>query len=364
MGVDVKKIMEEIEKRVEEKKRKGIYTEDLDAIANEVLRNTEVPDEVEYYLQKVNTSWYLDDQTVTTIHRGVKGKLLLLEKKIVKTLVRPWLCKVVDTQRDFNSLVVKVLNALVRKFERSFVGIDGKIKRIEHKLEGVAKRMGVYERPIALSIQPAFLRQETRRFEKYLKYFAGRKDVVDVTCRDVAFLKFMQENGIKAYGVVSDKKLLEGIDTNGFDIRGGDVLDYLFELPSDLLGGIFASVLAELLTPGELRRFLASSYDVLEPGAYVVVEILNPHSVSVLRDFWQDIVALRPVSPEALVIVFKELGFVNVEAIPMLPFSEGDALRHVDLDGVVGKVINGNIRKLNEMLFGYRCYAVVGRKPE
>ena len=362
--IDVKEIMKEIQRRVEEKRKKGIYTEDLDAIANNVLRNTEMPDEVEYYLQKVNVSWFLDDQTVTTIHKGLKGKLLLLEKKVVKSIVRPWLCAVVDTQREFNSLVVKLLNALVRKLERDSISVNGRIKSVEDKMENIAERVGIREKSDAFSFQPLFLKKENRRFDLYLRYFGGREDVVDVACRDAGFLDFLRSRGISGYGLVPNERLKNELESKGFVVKEADMLDYLFDLPSDLLGGIFASVLAELLMPGELGRFLASSLDVLEPGAYLVMEILNPRSVSVLRDFWQDAVVLRPVYPETLSSAFKERGFVDVEVIPMLPFAEHEALRYVDIDGMVGKIINDNIRKLNELLFGYRCYAVVGRKPE
>jgi SAM-dependent methyltransferase len=79
---------------------------------------------------------------------------------------------------------------------------------------------------------------------------------------------------------------------------------------------------AEHLEPSVLRRLFADARRALRPGGLLVVETVNPHSPAALKAFWLDLTHVRPLYPEALLLLAKETGYAAARID--FPFGAGD----------------------------------------
>lgn len=55
------------------------------------------------------------------------------------------------------------------------------------------------------------------------------------------------------------------------------------------------------------------AYRALEPGGLLIAETVNPHSPAALKTFWLDLTHVRPLFPESLLFLAKEIGFQRAE---------------------------------------------------
>jgi O-antigen chain-terminating methyltransferase len=108
----------------------------------------------------------------------------------------------------------------------------------------------------------------------------------------------------------------------------------------------------------------------LKPGGVLILETPNPLSMVVAaRNFWLDPTHQRPVHPESLEVLFDAVGFDSVRRLEMRAFSDAERLPEISLDELEGetKVLGDQINRLrdrlDDLLFGYQDYGLVGVKP-
>jgi O-antigen chain-terminating methyltransferase len=108
----------------------------------------------------------------------------------------------------------------------------------------------------------------------------------------------------------------------------------------------------------------------LKPGGIVAFETIDPRSVLALSsNYFRDPTHVAPLHPETLAYALRMAGFVDVEIIRRSAVPEVAQLR--EIPQMVGMspqfaemidTLNRNLRQLNDMLYGYQDYCVVGRK--
>lgn len=125
-GIDVKEIMNEIEKRVEEKKQQGVYDKyNLEAITE--LKIEELKEErefLDYYLRALKRSWDVDINDFEILPKGgILGRPLVLFKKLIWKCLKFYTYRLFSQQREFNSQVVAVLEGINKKVDNNFAEI-------------------------------------------------------------------------------------------------------------------------------------------------------------------------------------------------------------------------------------------------
>lgn len=209
-----------------------------------------------------------------------------------------------------------------------------------------------------------------RRLADYLPDFAGARDVLDVGCGRGEFLDLLREAGVPARGLDLNHEMVEVCRARGLAADEGDVLSYLQAQPDASLGGLFAAQVVEHLEPSYLMRALDAAYHALRPGSRVVLETINPACwYAFFESYIRDPTHVRPVHPETLQYLLTASGFQQVEIRYRAPYPDREKLQPLvaaaDAPPAVRDAIetlNGNIARLNGLLFTYLDYAAVGTR--
>jgi SAM-dependent methyltransferase len=210
-----------------------------------------------------------------------------------------------------------------------------------------------------------------RRLAEYVPKFAGQRDVLDIGCGRGEFLELLREAAIPARGLDLNHEMVEASRARGLDVTEGDALSYVASLPDDSLGGLFASQVVEHLEPVYLARLLETASHKIRRGGLIVLETINPACwVAFFESYLRDLTHVRPLHPETLKHLLRVSGFHTVDLEYTSPVAEWDRLRTAprppgDLPAGVADLIeafNEDMTKLNDRMFTFQDYAVLGRK--
>jgi SAM-dependent methyltransferase len=209
------------------------------------------------------------------------------------------------------------------------------------------------------------------RMADYVGRFAGARDVLDVGCGRGEFLELLRDAGVPARGIDLNLAMVERCRAKGLDVVAADALGHLASLPEGSLGGLIAAQVVEHLQPDDLLRFLELAASRLQPGAWIVLETINPACWSAFFDSYvRDLTHARPVHPDTLRYLLIALGFVDAQIEWRSPYPEEGKLARAaqapatdDGSAAVATALNQHADRLNSMLFGPRDYAAIGRRP-
>ena len=126
--IDVQKIMEQIDKRVEEKKKTGVYDKyDLSRVSNlEIEKITDERDFLEYYLKVAKKTCDIDIGSFEIYSKGgILGKPAVWFKKIIWHCLKFYTYRLFNQQKEFNVQITNVLISLNQKLDKSL----GEIKK-------------------------------------------------------------------------------------------------------------------------------------------------------------------------------------------------------------------------------------------
>jgi SAM-dependent methyltransferase len=208
------------------------------------------------------------------------------------------------------------------------------------------------------------------RFAKYATDFskapAGLK-ILDLGCGRGEFLRALKAAGLKGRGVESNASAVTACISGGLDVVQGDLIQFLKTIATGSAGGVFAAQVAEHLPPAVLQALLAESHRVLAKGGLLVLETVNPRSVTgLLEVFNRDLSHEKPLHPETLSFLASAAGFADVrvemlsevEALSKLRRVEGSA----NVPPVMVEAFNENVDRLNTLLYGPLEYALHARR--
>jgi O-antigen chain-terminating methyltransferase len=202
----------------------------------------------------------------------------------------------------------------------------------------------------------------------YVEYFTreGLDQVLDIGCGRGEFLELLREAGIKAQGVDLNLDMVLYCQEKGLDVVREDACVYLNSLPDESLGGIFAAQVIEHLQPNQIIDLVKLCQRKLRAGGPLIFETPNPTCLMVFaRSFYMDFSHIRPIHPEPMKFLLESAGFQDIRVLFSSPIEASMRVPHLPGAGADAKMaeeFNQGIERLNELLYGFQDYAVIGRK--
>lgn len=198
--------------------------------------------------------------------------------------------------------------------------------------------------------------------QQYVKYFEGRKNVLDLGCGRGEFLELMKENNINAVGVECYTEFAEYCKMKELNVVEDDAIEYLEK--QEKVGGIFAGQLIEHLKFNQIVKLCELAYEKLEEGAYIILETPNPMSLAIYTHaFYMDPSHNKPIHPLTMEYFMRKVGFKEVEILftasskyPLeIPALISDNIDNLD-------AFNQSMEEVSKTLFGSQDYAIIGRR--
>jgi SAM-dependent methyltransferase len=209
------------------------------------------------------------------------------------------------------------------------------------------------------------------RLLKYVEIFEGASHVLDLGCGRGEFLALLAERGISAHGLDINHEMVEACRARGLDAREGDAMAYIESIPDRSLGGLIAVQVVEHFQPPYLVRFLDTAYHKLRPGSKIVLETLNPSCwFAFFEAYIRDITHAWPLHPETLKYLVVASGFQRIELRLLSPYPSDAKLQHARVPADAASLpmvnlmsaFNENVDKVNEVMFSFLDYVVVGER--
>jgi SAM-dependent methyltransferase len=210
-------------------------------------------------------------------------------------------------------------------------------------------------------------RDEIRgRLASYVPLFAGRAPVADLGCGRGEFLELLREAQVEAVGAESNTQAVEHCRARGLQVSATDLLTFLRGRGDGSLGGVFAAQVAEHLPPPVLMALLRESHRVLRAGGLLVLETVNPRSVTgFLEVYNRDLTHERPLHPDTLSFLAAAAGFGEVQVELRSPVDPAAQLQPVPTEGLpprTAEALNENLARLNALLYGPQEYALLATR--
>lgn len=210
----------------------------------------------------------------------------------------------------------------------------------------------------------------SNRAQAYLGYLEEKGPVLDLGCGRGEMLTVLKGHGLSARGIDQSEEMVTHCRNLGLTADRIDLFGALEQAQEGSLGGVLSLHVIEHLAPSDLDRLVRLAWRALEPNGTLILETPNPLSLVVAaRNFWLDPTHRRPVHPATLMLLFEQAGFDPVERLDLRPFDEEDRLPEIDLSGLsddmkpVADHVNRLRDQLDELLYGYQDYAMIGTKP-
>ncbi len=421
---NVQEIMERIRQRIDEKKKTGEYTpEELERIDRYVLQiesegyNTPEED-LRHHLSLVNYLFDTLQPPELSSHRKRLGGLVTGLKKTFLRISEPYRQMLLKRQVDFNAEIVRLLNQLVGDYryrvntlEQQLVKMTEEQRTQQEGSEALSRRLAdlvqeIRAQKISVEDLLAELRsgkgaagtgstvpedgaERLRAFEYllfenrhrgseaeikgrqqiYLPYFKNSESVLDIGCGRGEFLELLKGAGIPAQGVELNPEMVQAAQQKGVAVIQGDGLEHLRTLPEGKLGGIFLSQVIEHLGPENLRELVRTAFLKLASGGVLLAETVNPQCLTTFSGaFYVDLSHHNPIHPEAARFLWESVGFRQVKILYVSPYPPEMRLKEMvrrddeSYEDETARVLNENVRRLNDLLYGYQDYAVIGIK--
>ena len=351
--------MADVRERIREKREKGIYGPDVEALLRVPLPGgrrifaDDLQDPLASLAEALDEEVGYDPRS----RKAIVGPLITYARKVVIGLVRWWLGAILERQERINRLL-----AAAYDYEGQMAPRFG--ARLERLERGWAEWR---EREVAANLHSGYFQARfggdepviRKQSEAFIDLFKGRQRVLDLGSGRGIFLQLLKDRGIGGYGVDLDPRMVEASREKGLEAHEVDALTHLRQIEAGSVDGLYARHLAEHILPGELVEILRSCRRALAPGAPLVFVTPNPKTLTVgAHTFWLDPQHLRPIPPELFKFYLEVEGFTNVSVRTFEPSEK--RLNESVPEGP----IRDNVKLLNETLFGDRDYAVIGRAPE
>jgi 2-polyprenyl-3-methyl-5-hydroxy-6-metoxy-1,4-benzoquinol methylase len=323
---------------------------------------------------------------------GILPKIAAMVQKVVRRLLRWYINPIVEQQNAYNSAVTTVLQSMVQQIE-ALKQYQGEVEIAKLRLQRLERGARTVQAPATVAIDrarvppaaltgpaldyfqlelkfrgPHLLRE---RHKPYLEHFRGCQNVLDIGCGRGEFVSMLVQSGTQARGIDLDADAVAYAQERGIPVEQAEATAYLQGLPDGSLDGVFAAQVVEHLQPRNLAQLLQLCHDKMLDNAPIVLETLNPTCLwSMANWFVIDPTHVWPIHSETLKFMLENAGFWKIEChflSPMpvdgrlLTFPEQATFKSTDPEVVA--LLNHNIARLNQFLFGYQDYAVIARRP-
>jgi SAM-dependent methyltransferase len=366
--------------------------------------------------------WSGDHEFPIRSHRGFLGRLLVGFKRLLRPLVKVPQNDLWERQRTFNLILLEHLDRLeaaradhlrrieyqealdaegvyeiMRHNDALFARADQKLDRYRREVRDLLGNLGaalavVRSAPSETVVETVARAHEEHGYVELERRYRGTEEeireriavyrpfllagdvapgpVLDLGCGRGEALALLRDWGLAGRGVDASARMVQLCRERGLEAEGGDLFEVLSGLPEASLGGVVSFHVIEHLPAPALDRLVRLAWRALRPGGVLILETPNPLSVVVAaRNFWLDPTHVRPVHPESLKLMYELAGFDPVERLDLRPFPEKDRLPEIDLARLaedqrpLADQVNRLRDRIDELLFGYQDFGMVGRKP-
>lgn len=195
------------------------------------------------------------------------------------------------------------------------------------------------------------------RQKEYLQYISKTDRVLDIGCGRGEFIELLTENGISSEGIDINEDMVSYCLERGFNVRYADAIQYLSTVPAQSFDCITMSQVIEHLTFEQYTQLLTLIHSALKPGGRIIIETINVQSVYAMSNwFYIDPTHTKPVHPETLDFVIKDIGFYKTERKNLSPVEH---IKIPKLDIEYSEELNNALKDLYGMIYGYQDYAIV-----
>lgn len=267
-------------------------------------------------------------------------------------------------------------NGEAEQVQRALEIVSNRLRRIEHHIRyNEEDKIEINDSLVKSNIDMDYFlfeskyrgsREEIKEKQKvYLDYFISKKNVVDIGCGRGEFVELLMEEGAEITGIDLNKDNVNHCTDKGLPVKYGEALDFLSKCKDSSLGGIFIGQVIEHLSTQELIALIRLAYKKLQPGAYLVAETINPQCLMVyIESFYMDPTHIKPVHPLTIKFLVDSEGFAHSELRYFAPVSDEYKIPKLECGQSCSNIdeFNEAIAKFNNLMYGYRDYAVVARK--
>ena len=134
-GIDTAAVMEDIRKRVDEKRASGVYADSRIAMAERHnLANLKTEEEfLEFYMQCLREAVFIDinDFTITERRAGPASTLLVSLKKVIWKLLKFYTYRMWSQQNQVNSLLQQAIEGMDDLYRERISELEARIAELE-----------------------------------------------------------------------------------------------------------------------------------------------------------------------------------------------------------------------------------------
>ncbi|MFB3904468.1 MAG: class I SAM-dependent methyltransferase [Acidobacteriota bacterium] len=200
------------------------------------------------------------------------------------------------------------------------------------------------------------------RTEPYAQYLQSipkdRGPILEIGAGSGAFLEACVQAGYEAFGLETNASMVSACRQRNLNVFHEDALAFL-TATTQTFGAIVALQVLEHWDSRYLGVFLELAHKRLNPGGVFVMETINPTSVlASCNNFYRDPTHKTKLHPETLAFLFERFGYAT-RLIWLSPVPEKDLLGGRD----TAVLKQADLRKLNQLLYGFQDYALIARKP-
>jgi O-antigen chain-terminating methyltransferase len=203
----------------------------------------------------------------------------------------------------------------------------------------------------------------------FLSFFENCSCVLDIGCGRGEFLEILKDHSIGSIGIDFDPDMIRFCRSRKLNVELTDAITYLEKVADNSIDGIFIDQVVEHLEPDYLVRMLSACFRKMKPGANIIVETVNPLSLASFFNFYLDMSHHKPVHPLTLKFLLESVGFRSNEIKYYSTIPDEVKLQKIHSDEKISdneqKILNtynSNIEQLNNLLWGPRDYAIIGKK--
>ncbi|MCX7003399.1 MAG: methyltransferase domain-containing protein, partial [bacterium] len=224
---------------------------------------------------------------------------------------------------------------------------------------------------VYLAFEDAYRGDETtitQRLERYLAIVkhcvtSPRDRILDLGCGRGEFVGLLEQHGMLAHGVDSNRHAVARARKHGLAVKHGDLFAELAHARDNSYAALAAFHVIEHLPFAQTAHLLRLAFKKLKPGGVLLLETPNILSLRVAAsEFHKDPTHVCPVHPATLEYWLGQTGFTAVAVAYLNPFSsaESSGLLHAQLAPGTHDIL----RTLDACIFGCRDCSVAAYKPQ
>ncbi len=279
----------------------------------------------------------------------------------------------------------KTVESVVQGLERIVSGLgrerasatNGEDSPGENKEQGNAGGMPDYSYLLLENRYRGSEQEIEARLEQYAAVFPvkgfpeSKNPVLEIGSGRGELQRIFRRHGTISYGIELDRAMVEHCSAQGLDVRFEDALSHLARLADSSLGGLIAVQVVEHLSPAQLRALFKLASRKVTAGGRVVFESINTESLLALsHNYFRDPTHSQPLHPDTLRHLMEMNGLIVLETRKLSPFPAEATFQCVDVPPYVTprwaellERMNQNVFLLNNLMFGYQDYCVIGEVP-